>query len=348
MERRWKNKNEKFKMQYFIFTGIKRNLRDKRGENLMKKINRDLGINIRSLRIVNCYLIDTNNEIEEKILKEIARNVLTDKIIEKFEINKPFIKDFDYIVWIYFKPGVTDNVGRTSKIAIQDYLKNRIKFDFDVYYSNQYFIKGINYDEALKISKYLSNELIQNFKIIKHDEIENLKIPTPKVILNVEPLVEEINLNVSDEEMMNISKKRLLALNLEEMKAIKEYFKMKGRNPTDVEIECIAQTWSEHCKHKIFNAEILYIEYKNNEKVKEEKIDGLFKEYIRKATEEIKKIKGENLISVFDDNAGIVKFDEDLNFAIKVETHNAPSALDPYSGAITGILGVNRDILGAG
>tara|TARA_B100000029_G_scaffold516796_1_gene634392 strand:- start:32740 stop:35184 length:2445 start_codon:yes stop_codon:yes gene_type:complete len=152
-------------------------------------------------------------------------------------------------------------------------------------------------------------------------------------------------LNASDQEMMRLSQEGMLALNLEEMLSIQRYFSLIGRNPTDVEIETVAQTWSEHCKHKVFNGVIDY-----NSGVSTERIDNLFAHTIRKATEEIRRSKGDEdeCVSVFVDNAGIIKFNDDYHLAFKVETHNHPSALDPYGGANTGIGGVIRDPLGTG
>ena len=105
------------------------------------------------------------------------------------------------------------------------------------------------------------------------------------------------------------------------------------------------QTWSEHCKHKIFNSRIDYTDGRNKLK-----IDSLFKTYIKGSTEKIRKAKGKKdfCLSVFVDNAGIIKFNDDHNLVFKVETHNSPSALDPYGGALTGIVGVNRDPFGTG
>jgi len=108
--------------------------------------------------------------------------------------------------------------------------------------------------------------------------------------------------------------------------------------PTDVEIEALAQTWSEHCKHKIFNSQITYVDDGGTKT-----INSLFSTYIKRATSEINKPW---LVSVFTDNAGVIEFNDEYNLVMKVETHNTPSALDPYGGAITGIVGVNRDPLG--
>ena len=154
--------------------------------------------------------------------------------------------------------------------------------------------------------------------------------------------VNEINiLNADDAELMRISREGTLSLNLNEMKAIQTHFGALGRNPTDVEIETIAQTWSEHCVHKTFKSIIRYSE----EGKEPEQIDGLFPTYIQRATEEIAKPW---CVSVFSDNAGIIEFDDTFNLVFKVETHNHPSAIEPYGGAGTGIGGVIRDSLGTG
>ncbi|MEJ2664689.1 MAG: AIR synthase related protein, partial [Spirochaetia bacterium] len=145
----------------------------------------------------------------------------------------------------------------------------------------------------------------------------------------------------------------LLALTREEMQAVRNHFngqriKKERRSRglpaqvSDVELEMVAQTWSEHCKHKIFNATIHY-----HEKNKNETIRSLFKTYIKKTTDDIATYK-RYLKSVFHDNSGVIEFDDRTLVCFKVETHNSPSALDPYGGAITGIVGVNRDILGTG
>ena len=148
-------------------------------------------------------------------------------------------------------------------------------------------------------------------------------------------------LNADDAELMRISQEGTLSLNLNEMQTIQTHFAALQRNPTDVELETIAQTWSEHCVHKTFKSMILYSEADKET----ERIDGLFPTYIQRATEEIAKPW---CVSVFSDNAGIIEFDENFNLVFKVETHNHPSAIEPYGGAGTGIGGVIRDSLGTG
>jgi phosphoribosylformylglycinamidine synthase len=141
-------------------------------------------------------------------------------------------------------------------------------------------------------------------------------------------------MGASDEQLRRVSMELGLGLNLEEMKAIQNYFVRKGRNPTDVELQTIGQTWSEHCYHKTFKGNVI---------TEKGKIRSLFKTYIAKATREL------NLdwcLSVFEDNAGIIDFDKGFAVAAKVETHNHPSAIEPFGGAATGVGGVIRDILG--
>ncbi len=152
-------------------------------------------------------------------------------------------------------------------------------------------------------------------------------------------------LKKTDGELLTISTANLLALNIQEMKTIQAYFQKLQRDPTDVELETLAQTWSEHCKHKTLRGIIEYSQRSADGSQRTEKIDNLLKQTVMKATKEL------NLpwcLSVFKDNAGVIDFDQDNALAFKVETHNHPSALEPYGGAGTGIGGVIRDILGVG
>src|SRR5438552_5221836 len=132
-----------------------------------------------------------------------------------------------------------------------------------------------------------------------------------------------------------------MACNFAEMRAIQEHFRGQDRDPTDVELETIAQTSSEHCSHKTLKGAI---------DVDGRRIGNLLKETIFGATQEIRKRLGPDdwCVSVFEDNAGVIRFDENYNVCFKVETHNHPSAIEPYGGANTGLGGVIRDVLGTG
>jgi phosphoribosylformylglycinamidine synthase II len=147
----------------------------------------------------------------------------------------------------------------------------------------------------------------------------------------------EINiLEADNRQLLTISNELGLALNLQEMQAIKQHFSGLKRNPTDIELQTIGQTWSEHCFHKTFKDSIIS---PNGQLLSK----SLFKDYIAKATKEL---NPPWCISVFEDNAGVIDFDKGCAIAVKVETHNHPSAIEPFGGAATGTGGVIRDILG--
>jgi len=342
-------------MAFKIEIGYKNPEFDSEEISLRSKVKDFLGISTEKIYTRKVFNIDMKiNEREAETIKEEFR----DPIIEDAAIGFLDIEYFDWIIIIGFKPGVTDNVGKSSKTAIEEITSRTFGYNENVYTEKEYILfgSGLNREDAIRIGKeLLANEMIHSIKVLNYDEwiFERENINIPKITGEQKIKVKEYDLNVSDKELMEISRKGILSLSLDEMKAIQKFYlrpdvrliRKKYRlseNPTDVELECLAQTWSEHCKHKIFNARITYIE-----NGKREVIDSIFNTYIKKATMEI----GENtdlLVKVFDDNAGVINFNDRLNLVYKVETHNTPSALDPYGGAITGIVGVNRDPMGTG
>src|SRR5574341_531882 len=150
---------------------------------------------------------------------------------------------------------------------------------------------------------------------------------------------------LDDAELLALSQTRRAALDLAEMQAIQDYYRAEGRDPTDAEFEMIAQTWSEHCVHKTFKARISIQDPRSSSPTapRAQVIDGILKTYIRAATD---KIAAPWVQSAFVDNAGIIDFDDEFEISFKVETHNHPSAVEPFGGANTGVGGVIRDILG--
>jgi len=148
------------------------------------------------------------------------------------------------------------------------------------------------------------------------------------------PVLEVAIAKANPENLTEINNELALGFSQQELCIIQAYFKEENRNPTDLELQTISQTWSEHCCHKTFKGKI---------QIDGKEIDSLFKTYIAKAT---KQIRAPWCVSVFEDNAGIVKFDKGFGIAAKVETHNHPSAVEPFGGAATGVGGVIRDILG--
>jgi phosphoribosylformylglycinamidine synthase len=191
----------------------------------------------------------------------------------------------------------------------------------------------------------LATELFAN-PVIQRTTINELITPPFFAYQLSDEKIETISLrNVNDAELLSISKERRLALDLAEMQAIQRYFRDEGRDPTDTELEMLAQTWSEHCVHKTFRATIDYLgplPGQTNSPTPQ-RINGLLKSLIRQATETLNKPW---VRSAFVDNAGIISFDDQFDLAFKVETHNHPSALEPFGGANTGVGGVVRDVLG--
>ncbi len=349
-----------------IEVSLKPEFNDTHAQKIIKKIQRDLALNLEDLHYFRVYLVE--GDFTDDLLKIFAESALSDPVIETYSLNEPlYLKlgiTFDWALEIGFRPGVTDNEGKTAEEALSYILERHLIPEKEgVYFAKLLLIKGeLTKAEIERIARdLLANELIERWFILSFAEAQKrwFDYPAPRVTEYFPPLVETFDLSsFSDDELLKLSRERLLALNLEEMKAIQKFFTKEdfiklrekyglSREITDVELESLAQTWSEHCKHKIFNAEI---HYRDLEKGTETKIDSLFKTYIKGATDKVRKSKGERdfCLSVFVDNAGVIKLDDKWALAFKVETHNSPSALDPYGGALTGIVGVNRDPLGTG
>ncbi len=297
---------------------------------------------------VQAYTIDA--ELTTSELQRAAER-LTHPVTELSSIEKIPTPVFSYALEVGYLPGVTDNVGRTARETIEDCL-GRSLGSAGVYSSYFLFLKGaISETEAQAMARELHNPLIERANV--HSTTSDFKITVPRVELHEHTAVDEVNLVVDDAELSRIGKEGIanedgtrrgpLALSLKQLKVIREYFakqKRPGRsgNPTDIELESLAQAWSEHCKHTIFADPL--------DEVKE----GIYKRYIKGATEKIRKQKGKKdfCVSVFKDNSGAIAFDEKYLITHKVETHNSPSGLDPFGGSVTAIVGVNRDCLGFG
>ncbi len=336
-------------------------VRDVPAEKLKKRIGLDLGMRV-DAHVVDVYTVDS--ELPQSIAELLVSDAFIDPVLQKAYVEQPAMFDADWVVEVGFKPGVTDNVGRTAKEVIEALSGLRFGEEEGVYTSRVYFFKG-NLDEAdvKSIAEgLLANTLINRYvykPIADYIREKGMGTYVPKATIRHEPQVEFFDMGMDVEKLLVINRERTWALSREELLRIKEYFskpevkaerKAAGLSggatgPTDVEMEALAQTWSEHCKHKIFNAAIDY-----NEDGRIEAIDSLFKTYVVGSTSKIRQSFGKRdfCLSVFKDNAGIIKFNKKYNLAYKVETHNTPSALDPYGGALTGIVGVNRDPFGSG
>ncbi|MGO9117771.1 MAG: AIR synthase-related protein [Desulfomonilaceae bacterium] len=342
-------------MSHRIEVCLKQALVDPAGKRLKSRIALDLGIIIDDLHVGDAYIID--RDLNRDQLELIVEEVFRDPVIQEASIDIPLSISFDHLIEVGFRPGVTDNVGRTSREAVERTLHINFGPDEGIYTRKLYFIKGdISEEQVARIAKdLLANDLIQTWTMFSAGD-ELGQSAAPRVTSRSEAIIREIDLNTSDDLLMKISRDGVLALNLEEMQAIRAYYGYPaflelrkqaalGLAITDCELEVLAQTWSEHCKHKIFNALIEY-----HEAGKTKQIDSLFKTFIQGATDRIRSELGDGdyCLSVFKDNAGVISFDAEWNLVFKVETHNSPSALDPYGGALTGIVGVNRDPFGTG
>lgn len=309
------------------------------------------GDKLRKVKIIEVYTVEKN--LKEHELKAIAE-MFSNPIVQTYKINShEQEEEFTWAVEIGFLPGVTDNIGATARQTIEDFFKTKLDLNHEgVYTSTLYLLDGdLTEQEVKEIAESKYNPLIEHAHIKSHEKFEGdngMDVTVPRVHLQKEPEVDEVELDLDDETIAELGKKGIqnkdgtyrgpLALDLDYLHTIQNYFKKEGRSPTDIELESIAQTWSEHCKHTIFAAEI------------DEVKDGLYKGFIKRATNEIRVKKGEKdfCVSVFKDNSGGIKFDDNWVITDKAETHNTPSALEPFGGAITGIVGVNRDTIGFG
>lgn len=334
---------------------LKNHILDPTGRKVASRASEHLDIHCQDIRVADAYLIQ--KDMTTKDLHIIAQEVFQDPVIHDIAIDEPLQLEYDWAIEVGFKPGVTDNVARTAREAIERTLGLAFTGDDGVFSRKIYLVKGdIPRSQVESLAKdMLANDLIQTWRVFRRGE-NRFDRAAPRVTQHTKPVIRRLRLEVSPEELMKLSKDGVLALSLDEMIAIKDFFRTDdfqgkrqrvglGVEITDCELEVLAQTWSEHCKHKIFNATI---DYWDGERWLE--IQGLFPTYIQGATEEIRRRLGKRdyCLSVFRDNAGVIRFDEDWNLVMKVETHNSPSALDPYGGALTGIVGVNRDPFGTG
>jgi len=295
---------------------------------------RALGFN--NLRRITCqdlYFIE--GQLSQENCKQLALNLLTDPVSQSVTWTElpasPAELDSDCLILeVVLRPGVRDPVADQivragHELGIDSLHRAATGLRF--------FIEGVDRAGAGELAeRLLANHVIHHWmvgEITPSFPQENGSSGEVEVIS-----VRRLNPN----ELLALSKERRAALDLGEMQAIQNYFINEGRDPTDVEFETIAQTWSEHCFHKTFKAKI---EVSADDS--EVQIDSLIASYLQSATN---KINAPWVISAFTDNAGIIDFDDEFEISFKVETHNHPSAIEPFGGANTGVGGVIRDVLG--
>jgi phosphoribosylformylglycinamidine synthase II len=310
----------------FVEKGIKKGIENPKVKSLKESILL-LGISsIEKIWINEIFYLEGNITLDD--IEKLANEVLVDHAIEEYSINKLLNREGKSTTIVY-KPGVFDEEGETLKEVANNlgYQVTKTKT------GKRYIFEGKIRADELEIirDRLLMNDLIQ----MAVDPVK-VEFPHPypyKFKKNIIPIRK-----ATDDELINISKEGLLALTLNEMKVIQKYFVSKKREPTDLELETIAQTWSEHCCHKTFKSPI---KCSKKGTVKKKSLFG----YIKGATKEINK---DNVLLSFSDNAGAIEFDKEYAVTYKAETHNHPSALEPYGGAETGVGGVIRDTMGCG
>ena len=342
-------------MLYRVEVSTKPDFPDARGESLRRQAEA-LGIGgIEAISVGDLYFLE--GDLDDAAVGRLSDTLLYDPVVEQAVIQPLDGKEQDgrgarraplrlldgadaRSIEVALRPGVTDSVAESllagaRLIGVTGLARAAT--------GHRYVIVGhVDDDAARRLAEgLLANLVIQTYAV---DE----PISPPFVPLQAaDAPVETIPLTAADDErLLAISQERRLALDLAEMQAIRAYYRRAGREPTDVELEMLAQTWSEHCVHKTFKAIIEYEEIGPDGAVipgSRRTIDSLLKTFIRAATERVNKPW---VRSAFVDNAGVIAFDDRFDLAFKVETHNHPSALEPFGGANTGVGGVIRDVIG--
>ena len=289
------------------------------------------------------YLIQ--GPLDASQVERIARELLTDLVVERFVLGRPGDAVLSRppngaasLIHVLPKPGVMDPVAQSALAAIADFdLKAKA-----VRTLRKFWVSNLA-DDQLKVlaARLLANDAIEQV-VVGPLTIDALEIGSAYEFKLVTVPLREMD----DAALERLSREGQLFLKLLEMRTISDHFHSLGRDPTDAELETIAQTWSEHCSHKTLAGRIQYFGPQGELRW----FENMLKETIFAATREIRRELGADdwCVSVFKDNAGVVRFDDQYHLVFKVETHNHPSALEPYGGANTGIGGVIRDPLGTG
>ena len=324
---------------------------DGHGRDVLADV-RQIGLpHVEGVQSSKVYLLA--GKLTESDVRLIAEELLTDAVANRYEYGRGFSHRADRgaTIEVHTRPGVMNPVAVSTLGATRRLLRARARSEaavHEVHVARRYEIVGAASTADLEriASKVLANACIEAWYIHgfgRQDPIPET-FPTPPdrpAALRHVPIR-----STSDDDLIRLSRDGHLFLSLEEMRAIGDYFRDLGRDPTDLELETLAQTWSEHCVHKTLRSAI---DYRGDDFGRPGSVtvhfDNLFKDTIVAATTRLDR---DWCLSVFTDNAGVIAFDEDYGIAFKAETHNHPSAIEPYGGAATGIGGCIRDIMGCG
>ncbi len=295
---------------------------DIKGQGILLDVKNRLKINyVKKVSAIKVYRLEGVNVTQAKIL---AEKLFGEKIYQAFSINKPLAEKNSKVVEIAYKPGVMNPEVASILKAAEDLKIKLLACD-----------SSFEYEFAGNITKQQAIEIVRKLKLY-NDLTEDIVMLEPQTLLIEGKAGKVLTIpirDLDDDQLMDLSKDKLF-LNLEEMKTIQRHFQNLKRDPTDLELETLAQTWSEHSGHKTFKSQILV-----NGKVKEPLIKRIQKEALKHS---------KNIVSAFVDNSGVMDFYDGFAICGKVETHNAPSSIEPYGGAMTGSGGVFRDIAATG
>jgi len=338
-------------MQHRIEVIYKEDHKDPEGLSALGEA-RDLGIeSVRDVRVLGVYIVDGRPAADD--LRLLAERLFVDPVLQRYRLCGPGQPAWPWAegegvhtIEVSRKPGVMDPVQQSAMKGASD-LGFGGKID-RIRTARKYLILGdLTGAELERMAlKALANGAIEDV----HVDQPQVDYPLRSPQYRFEALHVPIR-RADDEELMRISREGVLSLTLEEMKTVQAHFASLGRDPTDLELEILAQTWSEHCVHKTLKGHVTYegpVPPGWQDRVGPDGrlvIDNLLKETVARVTAELDKPW---CVSVFEDNAGVIEFGEGYDVCFKVETHNHPSAIDPYGGANTGIGGVIRDPLGTG
>jgi phosphoribosylformylglycinamidine synthase len=363
-------------------TALKEHLFDPEGAGLRSRVRDYFGWEIGEARVINVLTLDTG--LTQAELEAVCAEVFTNPVSQVSGLRglagqmpersptPDTLYPFDWAIWVGYRPGVRDTAGSVAIEAISDYLRKAPAPSDAAYTSRLYLLTKapISRGQAETIAReLLANEIIQQWRVYSQSEWSEAQKSwaqpeglgqagysgplLPKVLLAHTPSVCEIPIE-SDEQLARLSDERNLALNRNDIPVIRNYFlrprvqearaKLGLSIPTDVELEAISQARSDHCNHNTFRGKFRYRDLLTGEQFT---VDNLFKTCIEAPTLLIQE-KKDWVVSVLWDNAGVARFDSDFNYSVTGETHNSPSNMEAYGGALTGIVGIYRDIMGTG
>ncbi len=304
----------------------------------------DAGYTPKAIDTTSIYLIE--GSLEDEAVSKIAGELLCDPVTEVSSVGASELHA-DSMVEVHPLPGVMDPEAQAVELAIKHILGESVK----VQTGRRYDFHGIDKPQAESLARHcFANNIVNGIhtkpyhpEAFSHGHAHDMEVPEIPITM------------LTDSELETMSREAHLFLDLEEMQGIRTHYKKLGREPKEIELETLAQTWSEHCVHKTLKATIRYTGPDATKRPNHEEhedgsvtIHNLLKSTVAAATFELMDEGIDWCLSVFVDNAGIVKFDDEHAVCFKVETHNHPSALEPYGGAATGIGGCIRDIMGTG